>query len=301
MKLYAPKYYKSFQCIADKCEHSCCIGWEIGVDGKTLGRYECLDGGYGEVVKRSISYDGEPHFKLCADDRCPHLNEQGLCQIILELGEGYLCDICREHPRFYNYTDIAEVGLGMSCPEAARIILSSPDYTSMEEIGEVSADGDVEFNGRILRSKIYEILGDHSLGYTERLAKIYGDYDICIGDDGEWRKKLLGLEYLDERHRDLFMNYSSACRPSGVDQYLERFLSYLIYRHCTEAFGAEDFGLRLSFCLFCERLAASLIVSEGASSLCEIAELVSMISEELEYSEDNTEALTYQEGWHDHV
>jgi hypothetical protein len=189
----------------------------------------------------------------------------------------------------------------MSCPEVARIILSSPDYTSMEEIGEVSADGDIEFDGRIMRGKIYEILGDHSLGYTERLAKIYGDYDICIGDDGAWRKKLLGLEYLDERHRDLFMNYSSACRPSGFDQYLERFLAYLIYRHCTEAFGAEDFGLRLSFCLFCERLAASLIVSEGATSPGDVAALASVISEELEYSEDNTEALTYQEGWHDYV
>ena len=27
-----PDYYKEFQCIADQCEHSCCIGWEIDVD-----------------------------------------------------------------------------------------------------------------------------------------------------------------------------------------------------------------------------------------------------------------------------
>ena len=32
MKLYAPEYYKQFQCIADKCTHSCCIGWEIDID-----------------------------------------------------------------------------------------------------------------------------------------------------------------------------------------------------------------------------------------------------------------------------
>ena len=29
MKLYAPKYYNEFKCIADKCTHSCCVGWEI--------------------------------------------------------------------------------------------------------------------------------------------------------------------------------------------------------------------------------------------------------------------------------
>ena len=293
MKLYAPKYYKSFKCIADRCEHSCCIGWEICVDGEALGKYESLDGGYGDVIKKSVSYDGEPHFKLHSDERCPHLDEMGLCKIILNLGEGYLCDICREHPRFYNYTDVAEVGIGMSCSEAARIILSSPDYAVMEYAGEVFADGDIEFNGRIIRDKVYTTLSDGSLCYGERLERIYGDYGILFGDDEAWRKKLSELEYLDESHRNLFMNYSSACRPAGVERYLERFLAYLIYRHCTEAFDAEDFALRLSFCLFCERLAASLIACKGASSLCEVAKLTSIISEELEYSEENTEALTY--------
>jgi lysine-N-methylase len=292
MKLYAPKYYKSFKCIADRCEHSCCIGWEIGVDGEAIERYESLDGGYGDTVKHSISYDGDPHFKLRINERCPHLNEQGLCEIILNLGEGYLCDICREHPRFYNYTDVAEVGLGMSCPEAARIILSSPDYMLMEEIGEVFGDDEIDFNGRIMRDKVYTTLSDSSLHYSDRLSKIYGDYEIFLGDDEAWLEKLSGLEYLDHRHRYLFMNYTSLFRPVGVDHYLERFLAYLIYRHCSEAFDAEDFALRLSFCLFCERLAASLIVSEGASSFCRIAELTSIISEEIEYSEENTEALT---------
>ena len=185
MKLYAPKYYKSFKCIADKCDHSCCIGWEIDIDDDTLVRYESLDGGYGEDIKRSISYDGSPHFKLCNQDRCPHLNDQGLCKIILNLGEDHLCNICREHPRFYNYTDIAEVGLGMSCSEAARIILSSPDYMLMEEVGEISADGEIDFNGRIKRGNVYKILGDSSLCYSDRLAKIYGDYDI----DGEMTRR----------------------------------------------------------------------------------------------------------------
>ena len=293
MELYAPKYYKSFKCVADRCEHSCCIGWEIGVDPEALERYEHLDGGYGDAVRESISYDTDPHFKLCSDDRCPHLDDRGLCKIIMNLGEGYLCDICREHPRFYNYTDVAEVGLGMSCPEAARLILSSSEYTSFEHIGEVSSDCEIEFNGRIMRDEVYATLSDGSLAYSDRLSKIYADYGIISGDDEVWLEKLSGLEYLDEIHKKMFMNYSSSLRPVGVEEYLERFLAYLIYRHCTEAIDVEDFALRLSFCLFCERLAASLIVSEGASSLCSVAKLASIISEELEYSEENTEALTY--------
>ena len=293
MKLYAPKYYKNFECIADRCEHSCCIGWEIGIDDETLRRYERLSGDYSDAVKKSISYDGDPHFKLSVGDRCSHLNAQGLCEIIINLGEGHLCDICREHPRFYNYTDVAEVGLGMSCPEAARLILSSPDYMLMEDVGEVFADGEIDFNGRIIRDKLYATLNDNSLNYSERLAKIYSEYKIFPEDDEKWLKKLSALEYLDESHRDLFMNYSSSLRPVDADQYLERFLAYLIYRHCTEAFDVEDFVLRLSFCLFCERLAASLFASEETFSFPRIVELTRIISEELEYSEENTEALTY--------
>ena len=159
MKLFAPKYYKAFRCIADKCSHSCCIGWEIDVDIDTLARYEGLGEGYGDVIKKSIDREDTPHFRLGENERCPHLDECGLCRIISELGEEYLCDICREHPRFYNYTKVAEVGVGMSCPEAARLILSSPDFAGMEEVGEVDAKpDDVLFDGRSARNELYAIL-----------------------------------------------------------------------------------------------------------------------------------------------
>lgn len=291
MKLYAPKYYTDFKCIADRCPHSCCVGWEIDIDEDTLEKYQAL-GGYGEVIRDSISYDGAPHFKLGAGERCPHLDGCGLCRIIANVGEEYLCGICREHPRFYNFTDVCEVGLGMSCPEAARIILGSSDYVETVEIGAVEAEPyELEFDARAERGAIYATLGDVSCGYGERLEKIYRRYGIYLGSDDEWLGLLDSLEYLDAAHRELFMKYSSARCPDERDEVLERFLAYFIYRHCTEASDAEDFCARLSFCLFCERLFAALICSEGASTDAEIARLASIISEEIEYSEDNTAVL----------
>ena len=290
MKLYAPSYYKKFKCIADKCTHSCCVGWEIDIDNDTLQKYKSLTGNYAAAIAESISEEDTPHFKLGECDRCPHLDGRGLCKIITNVGEDYLCDVCREHPRFYNYTDVCEVGLGMSCPEAARIILSSPDYTELEEIGNVDAEADViDFDGRAERKKIYEILKSPD-GYTARLNCIYNEYAIDAGDDVEWLKILDSLEYLSTDHKALFMNYSSARRPVGEDGHLERFLAYLIYRHCTEAFDYDDFCARLSFCLFCERLLASLICLDASDTVT----LASIVSEELEYSEDNTLALMYQ-------
>ena len=294
MKLYAPEYYKKFKCIADRCPHSCCVGWEIDIDAVTLKKYKSLTAGYGAVIADSISTEDTPHFKLCDGDRCPHLDERGLCRIILGVGEDYLCDICREHPRFYNFTSVAEVGVGMSCPEAARIILSSPDYAVFEEIGNVSAEADdVEFDGRAERDKIYALLRNASADYTARLGAIYRQYSIDAGDDAAWLEIIDSLEYLDEKHQNLFMNYSSRRRPDGVDQYSERFLAYFVYRHVTEALDAEDFQARLAFCLFCERLFASLICHTGADSLQDVADLAVIISEEIEYSDENTLALTY--------
>ena len=295
MKLYAPKYYKRFKCIADRCEHSCCIGWEIDIDGDTMNKYQSLKGGYADAITDSISMDGTPHFKLAEHDRCPHLDDRGLCRIITSLGEDCLCGICREHPRFYNYTDIAEVGLGMSCREAARIILSSPDYLKMEVVGEVDAEEYIsDFDSRAERDRILTILGEGEGGYAERLSRLCREYSVDAGDDGEWLDILDSLEYLDAEHKKLFMSYSSSRRPTEMDEYLERAMAYFIYRHCTEAEDGADLCDRLSFCLFCERLLASLISTEGASSLCDVAILASIISEELEYSDENTTSLTYR-------
>ena len=127
----------------------------------------------------------------------------------------------------------------------------------------------------------------------KELDKIYHKYSIDVGEDERWLKILDSLEYLDTAHKELFLRYSSARRPESgtTDEYQKRFLAYFIYRHCTEAFSGEDFCTRLSFCLFCERLFASLICAQGAQSLQEVATLACILSEEIEYSEENTWAL----------
>ena len=294
MKLYAPRYYKKFKCIADRCEHSCCVGWEIDIDESTLEKYKKLEGDYGAVIMDSILEEDPPHFKLGECERCPHLNDHGLCKIIINAGEEYLCDICREHPRFYNYTDVAEVGIGMSCREAARIILSFDDYATLEELGELDAEADAcEFDGRADRGEIYALLAERTSPYEKRLEKVYLKYGITRGEDSYWQKKLEAIEYLDASHRNLFMNYSAERHACGADECLERFLAYLVFRHCTEAYDYENFCERLSFCLFCERLLASLISACGASTVEDIAILASIVSEEIEYSSDNTDALMF--------
>lgn len=295
MKLFAPQYYKEFACIADRCKHSCCVGWEIDVDGEALCKYQALDG-YGKEIAKSIDYNETPHFQLAENDRCPHLNGRGLCRIILECGEEYLCDICREHPRFYNYTTRGkEVGLGMSCEEACRIILSSDRYAEFCEVGENNEYlEDVGFDAVNEREALYSILSDRSAEYEERLFAISKRYEISPrrASDEEWRDIIDSLEYLDETRKTLFLNYSSnAETPKDFENQLERALAYFVYRHCAEAENAEDFRASLGFCLFCERLLASLVSSQKPENLEQMAEYARILSEEIEYSEDNTQLL----------
>ncbi len=124
MNIYAPDYYADFHCIADRCRHTCCEGWEIDIDEESLKKYLALPGAFGDRLRSGISRTGSPHFIL-NNDRCPLLNQNNLCDLILQCGEESLCQICADHPRFRNYwSDRVELGLGMACEEAAQLILS---------------------------------------------------------------------------------------------------------------------------------------------------------------------------------
>ncbi len=144
MKKYYPDYYKNFSCIAGKCNDSCCRKWEIVIDDDTIHKYENLDSGIGEKIKSYIATDdeGERCFSL-EDGKCPFLNEYGLCDIHIELGEEYTSEICRNHPRFIEeYDGFTEISLSLSCPEANRIILDTdnndhyqiPEYNGEDEV-----------------------------------------------------------------------------------------------------------------------------------------------------------------------
>ncbi len=125
-----PDYYKDFQCIGGACKHNCCIGWEIDVDQEKLSYYQKTAGQLGKRLQEHISLEPTPHFVLTPEERCPFLNEHNLCDLIIALGEEALCDICREHPRFYNQLSChTECGLGLCCEQAGRLILSKKEKT----------------------------------------------------------------------------------------------------------------------------------------------------------------------------
>ena len=133
MKIRVPEYFKDFKCIASECEDTCCAGWGIVIDDETYNKYQKVDGAFGDRLKSEIVHDaGENIFVLKGND-CPFLNENKLCDIYNELGEGGLCYTCRQYPRYLEeFGSLREMGISLSCPEAARIILRDSKKATFE-------------------------------------------------------------------------------------------------------------------------------------------------------------------------
>ena len=127
MELTTPSYYHRFRCLAGNCPDSCCKEWDVQVDPDAAGYYRSLPGELGERL-RQVLLDTEDGILMRNENgRCPMWRQDGLCRIQAELGERALCQVCRDFPRLkHDYGSFMELGLELSCPEAARLILTSP-------------------------------------------------------------------------------------------------------------------------------------------------------------------------------
>ena len=123
MQVTFPSYYKQFSCIASACPDTCCAGWQIMIDDKSMKKYRRFRGTFRNRLLNDV--DWEAHAFRQYDYRCAFLNEENLCDMYTETGPKMLCDTCRRYPRHIEeYEGMREISLSLSCPEAARIILS---------------------------------------------------------------------------------------------------------------------------------------------------------------------------------
>ncbi len=128
MILRYPAYFEAFTCIAAACPDSCCKEWDVLVDEDAAANYRQMSGPLGDAL-RSAMYeeDGDTYFRI-ENGRCPFWQADSLCRIQAEQGHETLCKTCRDFPRLtHDYGDFVEMGLSMSCPEAARLIFANPD------------------------------------------------------------------------------------------------------------------------------------------------------------------------------
>ena len=297
MKIYFPDYYKDFECIKDKCKHSCCIGWEIDIDNASLSYYESVGGDFGKKLRDNISPKDTPHFILDKDERCPFLNSSNLCDIYIHCGREHLCEICSNHPRFVNvFSHREEWGLGMCCEAAAHIILNHKSPVRM--ICEIPDDTETEDIIKI-RQSIINVLQMRNKSIKERLGILSEEYNIDFSEHKceYWKEVFLNLEILDNEWESILIkdatpDYSWMYKEE-YQLMLEQLAVYFVLRYINKE-NQDNIKGWLSFCYLGVYMISELFSREDNKSGEVFEDLCRMYSSEIEYSLDNVEELLFE-------
>lgn len=189
MKIRKPEYFHHFRCIAGDCPDSCCKEWEVDVDSAAAAFYRDLEGPLGDRLRQVLTDTEDGILMRIEDGRCPMWRQDGLCRIQAELGHDALCQVCREFPRLrHDYGNFVEYGLELSCPEAARLILTASHTMAEEDMpgGEVP-EYDTDAMNVLLESRtaVLAFLEHTCLPFNEALAVLllYG-YEVQSWLDG---------------------------------------------------------------------------------------------------------------------
>lgn len=309
MEIIYPSYYKTFSCVASDCPDSCCHEWDVQVDAEAAGRYRGMAGPLGDALRKHLyDEDGETYLRNVGG-RCPMWRDDGLCRIQAEQGHEALCRVCQQFPRLrHDYGAFVELGLELSCPEAARIILSEP----LEWVTEITDGGEepeyeVEIMDLLRRSRPVALAlledGAYTVPQRLRLLLMHGyhvqaaidggallpfDPEAALeeaaqfagdGDAGALAGYYKSLELLTER----WPARLEALTDPVWDERLCKFAGYAVCRHWHQAVSDWDLSCRVKL-----MLSACALLARLPGCLTDNAQLW---SKEIENSAENLDAL----------
>ena len=299
-----PTFYHTFQCKANQCHHTCCQKWTIDVDEETAKLYQTLPTPLGEDLRKFMTVDDEGYYFMFSDKQptCPLLREDGLCRVVLELGEDSLCDTCHMHPRFYKYIEDLELcGVGLSCEESVEKLLA----TEGDQLQFTIEDDDCEFTAedRPVLENIFDLLAlginpaicqftlNHSIHYCQELVTVYKKTEPI---DEEWTKQLAHLEaILSSTEASTTMDLLKA---DTIDvSALNKVYQYILYRQIDmlAEYSLESL-VRYAF-------DATVFIALLTHQFGNLPEQIRRWSEQIEYDEDNVAFLfnEYENNIHD--
>ena len=278
MKFIKPNFYDKFRCTASACSDTCCAGWEIDIDPDTREYYESIEGEFGDRLREQIEElpEGTACFRLGEGDRCPFLTDDNLCEVILELGENALCEICREHPRFYEQIgDRMEMGVGLCCEEACRLLFEEKEpitfiTTTVGELPDVMILPDSGMEVYRLRDEAFRLVQDRTLPLRVRMHRLleFGERvqkklcgtaapaDLPTAETLPMAREAL-FQYMEtlEPYDDtwpetvhLLDDASLAVNLDDIDGGYENLMVYFLYRHFARGALDGHLAARVKFC-----------------------------------------------------
>mgnify|MGYP007056176317 CR=1 FL=1 len=153
----------------------------------------------------------EQHGFILNGHRCPFLCEDGLCELIIKLGQDSLCEVCKNTPRNYlEYGKVREISVSASCPEAARLIYASDEkmrFTSRQTKEDFPFEEDDEEIAlsefiREARDRGIEILQDRDHDIKTRMG-IFLSYAGLVQqmiNENNYKNKNITIEKIENKY-----------------------------------------------------------------------------------------------------
>ena len=290
MKNITLNYFKDFKCKGGACKNNCCIGWEICIDKHSYKKYKRVKGDFKNILKGGIDKKTRSFIKdECG--RCAFLNKDNLCDIIINLGEKALCDICRDHPRYRCFlSDRVEYGIGLSCEKAVELVLSQTEKAveiESEIAGKEKPITDFEKDLLGFRKKVVDVLQDRNVSFCDRLNQILNLCKITKQDFDsiDVKKLLLGLEILNPDWKNIVKNTDFSDKNVFLtknDIQNEQICIYFIYRHLLTSLDGLDKITKTFFALL-----SVFVINAISQKNQDFANVCRMYSAEIEYSSEN--------------
>lgn len=277
-----PKFYKNFLCKADKCKHSCCKGWEIDIDEETAGKYLAMTGELGAEIRQNIGKNEDSYFfKLTEDERCPFLQKNGLCKIILNIGEENICEICTMHPRFFTMLDDVELcGVGLSCEKTCELLLGDEKdlvFYIEDTEEEVSFSEVLSVIGLNLPNEMQEF----SLAVNaENINKVLEIMAKTEPIDENWSKELSIMQDMDNVELK-----AKEYLENSDKNILNKIYKYILYRQL-ERLVNIDIEALINYAQY-----SILFIILHTMISKELGESVRRWSEQIEYDTDNVDLI----------
>lgn len=171
MEYTIPHYFEDFRCVAAECKDTCCAGWAIMIDEASLEKYKNYEGAFGNRLRNSIDWEAGSFCQY--NKRCAFLNDDNLCDLHIEAGEGMLCDTCRDYPRHLEeFEGVREGSLSLSCIEAAKLILGCKEPVQFITFQDDEEDEEYEDFDFLLFTKLTDA--------REKMTKVLQNRDLDI-------------------------------------------------------------------------------------------------------------------------
>ena len=305
-----PEYYHKFTCTASACPDSCCHEWEVDIDPTTAKAYQALPGALGDALRSKMRQEDDTVYLTISDGRCPMWRQDGLCEIQCQLGHDALSQTCRQFPRLcHDYGDFVERGLELSCPAAAKLILSPENQAILTQPLKNGQSGDYDREAMDILLQSRDILlsfweenayplpqmlaitllyahgvqawldgGEEAVFDPEGLLKTANKLSLS-GDIGAITAFFLDLEILTPRWENRLKNPAPA--PWAKETPL--FVRYALLRYYLQAVSDYDLICRVKWIII-----SCLLLRHLGGDFIETAQL---FSKEIENSADNMDAL----------